>query len=301
MPNARLARFAWAVLAFNLLVVLWGALVRATGSGAGCGAHWPLCDGEIVPRAASLEQAIEFTHRATSGLALLAVLALYVLARRALPSGHPGRRAAGGSLAIILVEAALGAGLVKFGLVAQDDSPARAVVMCVHLVNTLFLLAALALTAWFAAGRRRPPRLTGRGGGTALWLVTLALLVLSGASGAVAALGDTLFPARSWAEALAQDLSPAAHALVRLRLGHPVVAVAAAAAVLLLAWRWPGRWARAAGALALGQVALGVVNVTLLAPVPLQLAHLALADLVWIAAVLAGAEALAGPDPGAAA
>ncbi|MBP1642498.1 MAG: cytochrome oxidase assembly, partial [Acidobacteria bacterium] len=148
MPAARLARLAWAVLALNLLVILWGALVRATGSGAGCGSHWPLCDGEVVPRAASVEKAIEFTHRATSGLALLAVAALLVAVRRALAPGHPARRAAAWSLAIILVEAALGAGLVKLGLVADDDSPARAVVMSVHLVNTLFLLAALALTAW---------------------------------------------------------------------------------------------------------------------------------------------------------
>jgi hypothetical protein len=136
--------------------------------------------------------------------------------------------------------------------------------MCVHLVNTLFLLAALALTAWFAAGQRRPPRLTGRGGSTALWLVTLALLVLAGASGAVAALGDTLFPARSWAEALAQDLSPASHLLCACaRPPDPGVArrPRGAAAGLALA----RRWARAAGALALAQTALGALNLALLA------------------------------------
>ena len=298
MPAARLARLAWAVLALNLLVILWGALVRATGSGAGCGSHWPLCDGEVVPRAASVEKAIEFTHRATSGLALLAVAALLVAVRRALAPGHPARRAAAWSLAIILVEAALGAGLVKLGLVADDDSPARAVVMSVHLVNTLFLLAALALTAWLVAGGRAP-RLRGlRRGAAAPWLGALALLLLAGASGAVAALGDTLFPARSWAEAIAQDLSPASHLLVRLRLGHPILASLAALAVLLLAWRWGGRWARAAGALALAQIALGALNLALLAPVPLQLAHLALADLVWIATVLAGAEELPGAGAG---
>ena len=296
MPAPRLARFAWAVLVYNLAVILWGALVRATGSGAGCGSHWPLCDGEVVPRAETVEQAIEFTHRATSGLALLAVAALFVAARRALPAGHAARRAAGWTLAIILVVAALGAGLVKLGLVADDASAARAVVMSVHLVNTLFLLAALALTAWLAAGHP-PPRVRGGGRDAALWLASLALLVVAGASGAVAALGDTLFPARSWAEALAQDLSPASHVLVRLRLGHPVLAATAAAAVLLLALRWPRPWPRAAAALALAQVALGAVNVALLAPVPLQLAHLALADLLWIATLLAGAQALAAAAP----
>ena len=65
----RLARYAWGVLGINLLVILWGAYVRATGSGAGCGSHWPLCNGEVVPRSAGLATLIEFTHRATSGVA----------------------------------------------------------------------------------------------------------------------------------------------------------------------------------------------------------------------------------------
>ena len=47
-------KFAWAVLGWNILVVLWGAYVRASGSGAGCGNHWPFCNGEVVPRAPQL-------------------------------------------------------------------------------------------------------------------------------------------------------------------------------------------------------------------------------------------------------
>jgi cytochrome c oxidase assembly protein subunit 15 len=297
MPAARLARLAWSVLGLNLLVILWGAVVRATGSGAGCGSHWPLCDGEVVPRAPSVEKLIEYAHRASSGLALAAVVALAVAAFGALPKRHPARRAAAWALGIILLEAALGAGLVLFGLVARDASPARAVVMAVHLVNTLFLLAALALAAWFAGGHPAP-RFGGRRGATALWSGTLAALAIAGASGAVAALGDTLWPARTLGEALAQDLSPTAHALVRLRIAHPAVAIAAAVLVLALAARWQGPWARAAGALALVQIGLGVANVALLAPVALQIAHLATADLTWIATVLAGAAELAArPAP----
>ena len=45
------ARFAGAVLGYNLLVIVWGAYVRASGSGAGCGNHWPLCNGVVVPNA----------------------------------------------------------------------------------------------------------------------------------------------------------------------------------------------------------------------------------------------------------
>jgi heme A synthase len=288
---SRPVRFAWAVLGYNLLVILWGALVRATGSGAGCGSHWPLCDGEVVPEALSGARAVEFAHRVSSGLALVAVVALGVVVFRSRPRRHPARSAAVASLVFVLLEAGIGAGLVLFELVAGDASRARAVAIAAHLVNTLFLLGALTRTArrLALAEGAAPPRLA-----PAAWLV-LPLLVLAGASGAIAALGDTLFPARSLGEALAQDLSAGAHWLLRLRLAHPALAAAAAAAVLLHAFRRavapPGaadvrRWAVAAGALAVVQLGVGVVNVALLAPIPLQLVHLLLADLLWIATLV---------------
>ena len=195
MPN-RLARLALAVLLWNLLVIGWGAFVRASGSGAGCGAHWPLCDGEVVPRAATVERMIEWTHRATSGLALVAGLALLVAAFRWRPAGHPARRAAAFAFGLLLVEAALGAGLVLFGLVEKDDSAARAVAMALHLANTFFLLAALALALHYA-GEDRPARRAHDPSIGRLWLGALALLLVAGVSGAIAALGDTLFPAAS--------------------------------------------------------------------------------------------------------
>jgi heme a synthase len=291
--SPRLARFAWAVLAYNLLVILWGAWVRISGSGAGCGSHWPLCDGEVIPRAPSAEKLVEFTHRATSGLALLAVVALAIAVFRARAAGHPARRAAGWSVALMLVEAAVGAGLVLFELVADDASTARALFMAVHLANTFLLLAALALTA----DRLGAPRVTTPRSPAArrVGITALVLLVIAGASGAVAALGNTLFPARTLAEALAADLSPTSHLLIRLRIGHPLLATAAAAATLWLvalvlraaaAAGARAPWARAAGLFVLVQVAVGLGSVALLAPTALQLAHLLLADLVWIAVVL---------------
>jgi heme A synthase len=93
-------------------VILWGAFVRATGSGAGCGSHWPLCNGELVPRAPQVETVIEFIHRATSGLAFLLVLGLFVLAWRVYPKGDLVRRAAALSFLFIVTEALVGAGLV---------------------------------------------------------------------------------------------------------------------------------------------------------------------------------------------
>jgi cytochrome c oxidase assembly protein subunit 15 len=293
----RLSRFAWSVVAFNLVVILWGAWVRLSGSGAGCGSHWPLCDGEFVPRAATAEKWIEYTHRATSGLALVAVVALAAAAYRSTAARHPARRAALAAVAFVLVEAALGAALVLLELVADDASLGRALMMPLHLVNTFLLLGALALVARRAVAPARP---VARAAGAPAWAALLVLLALSGASGAVAALGDTLFPPASLAEGLRQDLDPAAHALVRLRVAHPVIAAVAAAATILLASKLPAErpglpWRRAAAGLALLQVALGVVNVALLAPAALQLLHLLIADLLWISVVVAASEALRGP------
>lgn len=299
MAERLFRRAAWGVLALVLGVIAWGAYVRATGSGAGCGQHWPTCQGTLVPRSPSAQTLVEYTHRLTSGLSFLAVVGLLLLSRRASPPGSPARRAAGFSMGFMISEALLGAGLVLFKLVADDASTARAVAMSVHLVNTFLLLGSLALTAHFAGGGA-PLSLRAQGGAGLLLIAGAAALSLLGISGAVAALGDTLFPAASFSEGLAQDLSPGAHAFVRLRVLHPPLAAAvgaylvAAAAIVVRRRPVPEVRARglALGALFAVQIAAGAVNMALLAPVWMQLLHLALADLVWIAFVLLGAAAL---------
>jgi len=306
---SRITRFAWAVLGYNLLVVAWGAFVRATGSGAGCGKHWPTCNGQFVPRAPGMETMVEFTHRATSGIALLLVVALAVWAFRAFPRGHAARKASAAAVVLMLVEAAVGAGLVLYGWVARDESPARGWVMAVHLVNTFLLLGALALAADWSR-HRGGLSLTGRGGvAAALGAAALAVL-LAGVTGAIAALGDTLYPAESLAHGIRQELSGEGHVLLRLRLLHPFAAVAAgvvlvAAARSALATPGDGRVRRAAlavVALVAVEIAAGVVNVLLLAPVWLQLVHLVLADLAWLALVLLASARLApGEAPAGAA
>ncbi len=295
----RLARFAWLVLAWNVAVILWGAFVRASGSGAGCGAHWPLCNGEVVPRAPALETMVEFMHRATSGVALLLVVALAAWVFRARPKGHPARRAAGASVVFILVEAAVGAALVLFGLVAENDSVARALFMAGHLANTFVLLGCLALAAhWCGTDAPLRPVAVSRFG----WPMAIGAVALVGIgkSGAVAALGDTLYPAQSILGGLAQDLSPTAHFLVQLRITHPILALAGALLVALCAGRVlqatdepaARRAAWTVSSLALLQLAAGLANVALLAPVWMQIVHLLLADLLWIAFVLLAVRAL---------
>ncbi|HUR35978.1 MAG TPA: COX15/CtaA family protein [Vicinamibacterales bacterium] len=299
---ARLARFARAVLLYNVAVVAWGAYVRATGSGAGCGAHWPLCNGEVVLRAPAVETLIEFSHRATSGLALIAVVALFFWARRRTTPGHPLRLGAGLSLAFMISEAALGAGLVLFQLVAQDASTARAFAVGAHLLNTFLLLGALTLSVYWASGGR-PLRL-GPSGRRALPLAAggLALLLVS-VAGAITALGDTLFPSATLAQGLGADLSATSHLFIRLRTIHPILAVMVALYLLTSVWKLADRrptgvrFARLVTWLIAVQLGAGVLNVLLLAPVWLQLVHLLVADGVWIAYVFLAADTLAVPAP----
>ncbi|MBM3495673.1 MAG: heme A synthase, partial [Armatimonadetes bacterium] len=232
MTPARLSKAAWLVVAYCVAVILWGSVVRATGSGAGCGGHWPTCDGAVLIIPTSTAMWFELAHRASSGLLLVLVKMLIVATFRTLPAGHPARRSVAVAGGILVVEALLGAGLVLFGLVADNDSLARAVVIAIHLTNTMALLAFLTLTALLAARRdwrtvslsRKEDGPTGGGWLGVALAVGLASLVVVGASGAVTALGDTLFPARTLGEALRDDASPTAHLLVRMRVLHPVVA-----------------------------------------------------------------------------
>ncbi len=296
MKKSPFAIYAWIVLAYNVLVILWGAYVRATGSGAGCGSHWPLCNGEILPRSPQVETMIEFAHRLSSGLAFLLVLALLVWALRAYPKGHAVRLGATLSMVFIITEALVGAGLVLFEWVAWDASIGRVISMAVHLVNTFLLLAVLTLTAWWASGGER---LNLRGHGLALWLFVAAFLavIVLGVSGAMTALGDTLFPAQSLQAGVARDFLPTAHFLERLRVWHPVIAVLAGLYLSFLAglvalFRVTPRIRKAAAAvfgLFMVQLVAGLVNLILLAPVWMQLVHLLLADLVWISFVLLAA------------
>ena len=297
----RLARYAWAVLIYNLAVIAWGAYVRATGSGAGCGAHWPLCNGQVVLRAPAIETLIEFSHRATSGLSLVAVVVMFFWARRVTGLGHPVRLGATLSLVFMLSEAALGAGLVLFQLVAHDASAARAFAVAAHLLNTFLLLAALTLTVYWASGGDPLAFDMRRKGLLRLKVGALAILMVS-VTGAITALGDTLFPSASLQAGLAADLSATSHVLIRLRTIHPILAVMVALYLMTSVWRIADRrpsgmsHARAVMWLLTIQLAAGVMNVLLLAPVWLQMVHLLVADLVWIGYVFLAADALSDPS-----
>ncbi|HEX8561217.1 MAG TPA: COX15/CtaA family protein [Pyrinomonadaceae bacterium] len=303
----RFAAYAWFVTAVTLAVILWGAFVRASRSGDGCGDHWPLCHGSVVPDASQAKTLVEFAHRATSGVAFLLVVGLCVWALRAYRRGHPVRAAAALSGLFIVTESLIGAGLVLLRLVGDNTSVARAVYLSVHLVNTFLLFASLGLTAWWASrGSRERPRLAeffkGRAG-----VAILGSLAL-GVSGAVAALGATLFP-EAGAGADVEAMSPASRVLFSLRhyYIHPLFALAVGAYLVHFALSlrragrdgWTRRWASWVLGLVAAQFAAGLVNAALLAPVWLQIVHLLLADLLWLALVLLCAASLAPSESAA--
>ncbi|MCB0059520.1 MAG: COX15/CtaA family protein, partial [Caldilineaceae bacterium] len=255
---------------------------------------------EVIPRPESIETIIEFSHRVTSGLALISVVVLLIWAFRAFPKGSVVRKGAVASVIFMILEALIGAALVLLEYVAFNVSVGRAIWMGGHLINTFLLMAALTLTAWWGQGGQ-PLRLRNQGAvGWTLLGAFVGMLVL-GVSGAITALGDTLV--------LTGGISPAENALVAtlvdLRIFHPLIAFVVGALVGLAAWvamkQRPGqttqRIGRAIIALYVVQLLVGSLNVALKAPVWLQLVHLAITTTIWILLVMLAAAALAASEP----
>jgi heme A synthase len=299
-PNWRFARYAWLLLGYTLLVILFGAVVRITGSGAGCGQHWPSCNGALLQMPQTLKTTIEYTHRATSGLSVLAIIGLLGAAFRVYPRGHATRRAATLAFAMILVEALIGALLVKLRLVENDASFGRILVLPLHLISTALLTAALTWCAYFASRSSagvRPVTGTAR---LLLLLAGLGILLVS-ATGAVTALGDTVYPvhASGLSARIQEDQGASANLLQRMRDIHPLLALGVAAFVVyaaaLLPAYCPGRAVKRASqylTLAVSlQVLAGLTNVFLSAPGQMQVVHLLLANLAWISLIFLAASA----------
>ncbi len=302
-----LRTYSWILVAYNILVILWGAVVRATGSGNGCGEHWPLCGGTVVQHWKTVASIIEFAHRATSGIAVIALVPMVFFAWRSTPPRHLARVFATASAVLTFNEGLLGALLVLLGHTGKDTSPMRAFWLSLHLANTLLLLAALALTAHFLGRREGRMR-----GGIALhyvWMGGIGLLatLFVGVSGSLAALGDTLYPASSLAAAFAQDLAPGGNWLLHVRWIHPASSLVAGAWIVFAILRSRAFGNRAGtspntarlGLIVAGlvawQIVLGILDVLMLAPTWLQVTHLFGADLLWVSLVVLTADLCVRP------
>lgn len=278
---------AWTALIANTVVILQGAVVRLTGSGAGCGSHWPTCNGEVVPLGAGLETLIEFSHRLLSAGVL--VLGAWLLVRALkVRASKPGFAAfATAALVFLVIEALIGAGTVLLGLTGDNTSVQRGVWVAGHLVNSLLLIGTLACTVVYARDHapRYPLRLSGQAGLFAVLATGIVATLVLSFTGGIAAMGNTIFPPDSLAEGLRADFDPSSHPLVRLRILHPLIAIAVGTYLFVglgLAW-WlkPVPAARGVARALLGvylaQLVVGTANLTLLGPTVLQLLHLLLA------------------------
>ena len=296
---------AWTTLFVNTIVILQGAVVRATGSGAGCGRDWPRCQGEILPLEHGVATWIEYSHRALSALALLMGIWLLVKAvrlRHDLPGFLPFAII---SAVLLLFEALIGAGTVLTGLTGDNVSVARGLLVAFHLLNSMLLVGALALTTVYAyPGYSWPPDWTGQAGLKILISVSLLGMMVLMFSGGIAAMGNTMFPPESLQEGLSEDFSRHAHPLIRLRILHPFLAIGVGAFLwfshAVTGWLKPIPQLRRFRGLLLGiyglQVLVGTVNLAMLGPISLQILHLALAVSVFALWTVVGWLTLSAPQ-----
>ena len=299
-----IARLAWFVVGLNLFVIVWGGFVSASGSGDGCGASWPLCQQLVTAETRSWETFVEFFHRITSGLALLAIFYMTWRVFRHYAKGHIVRLGATYSVVFIITESLLGAALVIFNFLDTNESLARAFVQPIHLVNTFLLMASLGLTAWWASGNEPPHWSKNRKLLLALAGGLAGVVVLS-SFGTIASLASTIFPSESFFEGVQKDFARNVHYLIRLRIWHPIIAVLVGGYLLYLG-RLLEQWCpdervnklhNFMFTVFLVQFGMGAMNAILLTPVWLQLVHLLGAHLLWLGMVLLNVTALAVARP----
>lgn len=290
----KFAKFAWFVLAYNIVVVIWGVFLRASKSGDGCGQYWLTCHNEIIPTAPQLKTVIEFSHRLMSGLDFLIVLGLMIFVLRKFAKGKQIRKFAVVSFVFIITEALIGAGLVLTGNTALADTAARPFWAIGHLLNTFVLMASLSLTAWLASGGNE---ISLKNKGKYVWILALGIVgfIFIGASGSLAALSSMLYETKSLTEGLQQDFAGSSPLLLRLRISHPILSILVGISIAFLAgWLktkaegnlWVQRFSNVLTVLVLIQLCFGALTLFMLAPILMQLGHLLLADLMWISFVL---------------
>lgn len=306
----KLAKYAWFVLVYNLIVILWGVFLRASLSGDGCGEHWLTCGGEFIPSAPQLKTQIEYLHRVTTSLAGITVVILLISAIVKWRKNKSSQnklviRMSIASLLFIILEGIIGGLLVLTGNTAANWTPTRPFWMAAHLVNTFTLIAVLTLTAWFASGEKSFRLFKAHRKTLILLAIATVGIFIAGMSGSMAALSSMLFPSSTLSEGIAKDFSASSHYLLRLRVFHPILSIMTGVFLIFLAG-WcrtraqnspsVNRWANVLGFIVLIQFASGAVTLLLLAPIVMQLIHLFLADIVWISFVLMAASFLASEN-----
>lgn len=287
MKRSQYKQFAFGLLVYTLLVILWGAWVRISHSGDGCGDTWPLCHGQLIPEAERGKTWVEYGHRLMSGIYGLVVIYFWWVSRKLYPKGHYARKAALATLIFTISEALLGAKLVLFGLVTTNDTPYRAFIMALHQINSFLLTGSVALTyaAALLTEDLRVPTTQDRRYRLLPWVI-----VVIGITGAWASLSNSLFPTDNLFQGLLDDFSSESHFLVRIRGFHPVLALLGGGSLALFFWLKAQttesqlvqkRSVQMTGLLIAG-ILFGIATLLLHAPVWMKIVHLALAHCIWV-------------------
>lgn len=299
------------LLVYTWFVILWGAFVRASGSGDGCGMNWPSCHGQLIPTDSNIQTWIEYIHRATSGIYGIYVMVMVILAWRFFATRqktHTSQTKLSvtkflktpqflypfGVLFFTITEALIGAQLVLSGLVGSNESWARALVMVIHLINTFFLTASIVGTI----GLIFPPRPSEKASKWNPYFYALNALglFLVASFGAIAALGDTLYPSESLRHGLQKDFAESSHFLIRLRIWHPIIAVLVTWTVSTMAFQnLEKNYSKHLLFWMCSTLFIGVINLFLLAPIYMQLVHLFWAQALWAQFCLFGVKNIYQP------
>jgi len=275
-------------LVVSIFSIIAGAIVRATGSGDGCGSSWPTCNGEIIPKFDTSSELIEFSHRSISGILLIITLIIFV---KSFKDEVPilQKKIIWFLTFFVLLEALIGAVIVIYEWVGLNSSPPRIIAVPLHLVNTFGLLGTYTLL--FHLTKNSKTNLINffdRG-----FKIGLFLFLLSGTTGSIAALADAIFPSESFIAGLAEDFDSKSQILTRLRILHPLFASALSVYLYSEANRLQSEYkviAKNIKLLIFLGVFLGVLNVVSNIILPLSILHLLIADLLWIVYVYLSAE-----------
>lgn len=254
---------------YTVLVILWGAWVRISHSGDGCGNHWPLCGGEFIPSEATRHTWIEYTHRLMSGFYGILVFFIFFKIKKMAQTRFL-KNLNFIFLSLMIAEALLGALLVKGSLVSLNDSIFRLVVMSFHQLNSFLLSGVTFLTYLVVKNKEENIQLIQK--------KILALFLFVPVTGAIASLSTTLFPTSSLLQGILEDMSSDSHLFIRLRILHPVIAsVFCLSLIAYLLYKDKVKLALEI----LFVMVIGIITLITLSPIYLKVLHLFLAHAIW--------------------
>ncbi len=265
--------FLWV---YSILVVIWGAWVRISKSGDGCGTSWPLCNNAIIPDTSNAQALIEFTHRISTALYGILVLLLVVWTFKIFPKKHSIRRVVLFILSFTILEALIGAQLVLLGLVGDHTGFDRIIVMSLHQVVSILLTGSVA-RAYYLTNSKVIKTYK-------LIEVAKFMFLLLVATGGIAALSNTVFPSSSILEGLVSDINPESHILLKLRVIHPILALSTALAfvfVIIKLHKKNKQYSMQLATFFLIGILIGIITLITLSPTVMKFVHLAMAHIIW--------------------